>query len=280
MKIYGALLAIAVLAPLPAHADLVAKKVKVDLSHFNAGDALWTGATVETVTLMGQPMVAPKPRDTATEKVEVSAVHDGKWIAFRLRWKDPTYDEAGKLGDFSDGAALEFPVKDGVPPPVFMGGKDNPVHLFHWRAQYQRDAEKGMKTVKDIYPNASTDIYPLEFKDQGNLKGLTVEMREQYSHGKAAGNPQSYPKTGVDEILAEGFGTSSVIPAAGAYGKGEWKDGAWTLVIGRELGRKDFSQLAPGKTGNIAFAIWQGQAKEVGSRKSVAMAWTPLKVEE
>lgn len=261
-------------------AEVVANSSKADLSKVIADDGIWAGAKEETVELMGQPMVAPKPKTTMTSKIKVQAIHDGKWIAFRLRWSDPSRDEAGKLGEFSDAVAIEFPVKEGVPPPVFMGGKDNPVHLFHWRAQYQRDAEKGKKDIKDIYPNMNVDMYPMEFKDEGKLKGLTKEKREQYAHGAAAGNPQSYPKTGVDEILAEGFSTSSVIENPMSWGRGQWKKGEWTVVISRAMNRGEMSALAPGKESNVAFAVWQGQGQEVGSRKSVTMAWTPLKIAE
>lgn len=271
--------ALAALGPAAAEADLLAKRVKADLSKMPEASA-WAEARPETVSLMGQPMVAPKPKETSTASLKVEAMHDGKWIAFRLRWADPRPDEAGKLGEFSDAVAIEFPVKEGVPPPVFMGGKDNPVHLFHWRAQYQRDAEKGKKDIRDIYPNMSIDMYPMEYKDPGKIQGLSDEKREQFAHGRAAGNPQSYAKSGVDEILAEGFGTTAVVQETRSYGKGSWKDGEWTVVIGRQMAREGASSLASGKAGNLGFAVWQGQALEVGSRKSVTMSWTPLKVEE
>lgn len=263
-----------------ARADITAKRVKADLSKYSEDSSIWSGVKEETVVLTAQPMVLPKPKKTETSALKVEAVHDGKWMAFRLRWKDPRRDEAGKIGEYSDAVAIEFPVKDGEPPAIFMGAVDNPVHLYHWRAQYQHDAEFGKKQVKDIYPNASMDMYPMEYKDSGHIKGLTDEKREQYSHGMAAGNPQSYPKTGVDEIVAEGFGTSALMQETKSYGKGVWKNGEWTVIIGRQMARSQASNLAPGKSGNLGFAVWQGQADEVGSRKSVTMTWTPLKVEE
>lgn len=259
-------------------AALVSAPINGDLSKPPAGEELWKAATVEPITLMAQPMVAPRPKTTETANVSAQSINDGKWIVFRLKWKDPEKSEAGKLGEFSDALALEFPVKDGNPPPVFMGAKGEPVHLYHWRAQYQYDAEHGKKDIKDIYPNLNMDAYPMEFKDAGNLKNLTSEKREQYAHGQAAGNPQSYAKNGIDEIFAEGFGTSSVIQNVESYAQGEWKNGEWTLLIGRPLSRKDGSQLAAGKENYVGFAVWQGGKDEVGSRKSVTMTWTNLEV--
>lgn len=245
-----------------------------------SGDA-WKNAPPESVTLMGQPMVAPRPKKTETSMVKVQAIHDGDWIAFRLSWKDPEYSEAGKVGLFSDAVALQFPVKSNTtPPPVFMGGKDNPVHLFHWRAQYQYDKEKGMKSMKDIYPNMNVDMYPMEFKDAGSVKDLNEAKQEVYSHGKAAGNPQSYRKRGIDEILAEGFSTSAVIEETESEAHGSWKNGEWTVVISRALTREGGSVLKAGEGSFVGFAVWQGGKDEVGSRKSVTMSWTPIQIEK
>lgn len=261
-------------------AEIISHPVKIDLSQLPLQDKVWEQVKEETMTLTAQPMAIPRPKTTLTDKVVVKSIHNDKWIAFQLVWEDTDKSEAGPLGKFSDAVAIQFPVKDNnVPPPVFMGGKDNPVHIFHWRAQYQVDKEKGLRQMKDIYPNMNPDMYPLEFKDEGKLKDtLKDDQREVFSHGKAAGNPQSYAKKSVDEIFAEGFGTSSVIQNVEALAFGAWKDGKWTVVITRPLKRENGSVLEVGKGSFVGFAVWQGGQDEVGSRKSVTMSWTPLQV--
>jgi hypothetical protein len=262
--------------------DYSVKKVKADLSkkpEINAD--YWKDVKEIPVNLMGQMIVKPKSDKVETEKVNVKIVHDGKYISFRLRWADKEKSEAGKLGEFSDAIALEFPVKDNAnPPPIFMGMKDNPVHLFHWRAQYQYDEENGKKTIKDIYPNLSYDIYPLDYADVGTIKNITDAKKEVFSPGVAAGNPQSYPKKAVDEIMAEGFGTSGVRKDHDSIAHGEWKDGEWIVIISRALNRPDGSVLVEGKGSSLGIAVWQGGAGEVGSRKSLTMTWTPFKLED
>jgi hypothetical protein len=255
--------------------ELSIKKVSGDLSKPDPAAAYWADAAEGMVTLLAQPMVTPRPEKTTTEQLFVKAVHDGTRVAFRLRWKDTEKSEAGKLGEFSDALALEFPLKDGPPPLVMMGSKGNPVHLFHWRAQYQRDLERGKPQMKDLYPNVSVDMYPLEPKES---PGGTEEDKEKFSPGVAAGNPQSYPKEGIDEIVAEGFSTSAVQKGHGSAARGEWKDGEWTLVIVRKLEIEGGSTLKGGAKGNIAFAVWQGGKGEVGSRKCVTMQWTPVSI--
>jgi len=212
-------------------------------------------------------------------EVKVQAVHDGKTIAFRLTWADSELSAAGRLGEFSDAAAIQFPAGNGeAPPVVMMGSKDHPVHIFHWRAQYQRDLEQGKPTMKQLYPNVSIDMYPMEFESAAASNGVTERDRERYSPGRSEGNPQSYAKSGVDEIIAEGFSTSSVQQGHQSAGRAVWENGQWTLVIARALALEGGSVLAPGQSSFVAFAIWQGGAQEVGSRKSVTMTWTALQV--
>ena len=273
-------LAVAVAAPGASRAEIVAKAVRGDLAKPDPKAAFWVNAPVEKVSLMAQPMAIPRPSTTQTPELRVQAVHDDKWLAVRLTWKDTEYSEAGRLGEFSDAVAMQFPVKSNeAPPPIFMGAKDNPVHIFHWRAQYQRDRLKGKPEMKDLYPNLSIDIYPMEFKDPGSLGTSADKGREQFSPGVAEGNPQSYAKTGVDEIVAEGFSTSSVQEGHGSVAEGAWAGGEWSVVIVRELNREGGSVLTVGGKSFMGFAVWQGGADEVGSRKCVTMAWTPLRLE-
>lgn len=257
-----------------------AKWIKGDLSKPDPSAKLWNDVKGQQITLMAQPMVPPRPKTTATAGVTVQSAHDGKWIAFRLRWKDTEKNEAGRLGEFSDAVAIQFPVKSNdSPPPIFMGAKDNPVHIFHWRAQYQRDQEKGKPEMKDLYPNMSVDMYPMEYADSGHLKAITEERREVFSPGKVEGNPQSFRKLAVDEIFAEGFSTSSVSASHEAVGFGTWEKGEWTVVISRPLNEGEAgSVLHPGGNSFMGFAVWQGALGEVGSRKSITMVWVPLAI--
>ncbi len=253
---------------------LVVRKIAADLSKPDPGAAVWNDVSPGIIKLTAQPMIAPRPESTTTDEIIVQAATDGTRAAFRLRWKDPEKSEAGRLGEFSDAVALEFPLREGGElPPVFMGGKGNPVHLFHWRAQYQRDKEKGKPQMKDIYPNTSVDMYPMEFKE---APGGTPEQREKFSPGVAEGNPQSYTKEAVDEIIAEGFSTSAVQAGHGSVAHGEWRGGEWTVVIVQPLSIEGGSSLKSGGGANIGLAVWQGGKGEVGARKCVTMQWTPV----
>jgi hypothetical protein len=263
-------------------AEINVKKITGDLSKDFQSDSVWKNIeTDQKISMMGQPMITPKPKNTETSLIEVSAIHDSKWIVFRLKWKDDEISEAGKLATFSDGVAIQFPIKNNEePPPIMMGGKEDPVHLFHWKYEYQLDAKFGKKSIDKIYPNMTTDMYPLDFKQKGNFKDATNEQKEAFVGGTAAGNPQSFSKSGVDEIFAEGFGTSAVTDSHLAKGYGEWKNGEWTVFLARPLVYENGSKLTVGKKSNVAFAVWQGGKKETGALKSLTMVWTPLNISE
>lgn len=254
---------------------LEVRPVNADLRAADPAAPYWQDAPRGEVALVAQPMVTPRPETTTTDRLVVAAVRNATHIAFRLRWADSEQSDGGRLGELSDAAAIQFPVGDVNKTPPFMGGPDLPVHIFHWRAQYQRDAEQGKPEMAALYPNMSVDMYQMEFKE---APGGTPEEREAFSPARAEGNPQSYPKTGVDEILAEGFSTSAVQAGTSAAAKAVWRDGYWTLVITRPLAIEGRSTIAVGKETGVAFAVWQGGKAEVGSRKSVMMTWLPTKV--
>lgn len=257
--------------------ELVVHRVSADISKPDPDAPYWKGLREGVITMTAQPIVAPRPETTTTDMVMVTAVTDGKLAAFRIRWNDTEVSQAGRLGEFSDAIAIEFPVKLDPLPPVMMGGTNAPVHIFHWRAQYQRDHEEGKPTMATLYPNLSIDMYPMEFKDQ---PGAHEPGREQFSPGLAEGNPQSYEKTGIDEIVAEGFSTSSVLAGSdGEAAHADWKDGQWTLVLVRPLVIEGGSVLTPGETNYVGFAAWQGGKQEVASRKCVTMNWMPVTIQ-
>lgn len=251
-------------------------KVEADLSAPDPWAGYWNASRPARFVLIAQQMVPPRPEHVTTEGIQVQAIHDGTRVAFRLRWQDAEASEAGRLGEYSDAVALQFPVADDRLPPVTMGAAGMPVHIFHWRAQYQRDAERGKPEVKDLYPNASIDMYSMDFKD---APGGSQQEREQFNPAVALGNPQSSKKSGVDEILAEGFATSEVQAGHGSLARGEWKDGWWTVVITRPLAIEGGSTMRAGAATSVAWAVWQGGEHEVGSRKSVGINWVPLKVQ-
>lgn len=259
----------------PEITELSMVRVKDDLSKADPAAPFWNSVAAGAVTMIAQPMIAPRPELVNTERLVVQAAHNDAIAAFRLSWADSEMSAAGRLGEFSDAVAIQFPLMPGELPPVFMGAVGKPVHIFHWRAQYQQDAEQGKPEIQQLYPNASIDMYAMDFKD---APGGSRDEREMFNPAVALGNPQSTRKSGVDEIVAEGFSTSAVQASHESQGRGEWADGQWTVVITRPLSIEGGNALAAGGESALTFAVWQGGKGEVGSRKSLHFSWIPLKV--
>jgi len=263
-------------ALLPTELNVVA--VRGSVADANPEASYWKSAQPLVVTMTAQPMTTPRPATTTTPNVTVQGVHDGTWLALRLTWTDPEPSYAGKLGEFSDAVAVQFPIKAGPPPPIWMGAKESPVHIYHWRAQYQRDRLEGKPGMRDLYPHMTVDMYPMEYADPGHLGQFAESDRDRFSPGRVAGNPQSYSKTGVDEIYAEGFSTSSVQEGHGSVGDGCHQAKTWTVVLVRRMNAEGGSVITPGQKAWMGVAVWQGGQGEVGSRKCVTMAWQALNV--
>lgn len=245
------------------------------LGNPNPDSVFWQDVPRAAVTLLAQPIITPRPEKLLTERVVVQAIHDGKTLALRLVWEDSEESWGGKLSEYSDAVAVQFP-SDGQPStPVMMGTKGMPVHILHWRAQYQLDEDQGKPDMVALYPNKATDMYAMDFKE---APGGTPEEKASFSPALVVGNPQSERKAAVDEILAEGFGTSAVQKSSGVVGRGVWRDKRWAVVIHRPLSLPERSQVSPAGETQLAFAIWQGGGGEVGSRKAVTMSWLPARL--
>jgi DMSO reductase family type II enzyme heme b subunit len=129
-----------------------------------AESAVWQGVGSETLGLMGTPVgLQPAPpivmnwvtkKIGAVSSVDVSAVHDGSRIAFRLEWSDPNENIAvGDIDAFTDSAAILLPSVPKAPMPT-MGATGLPVNGWLWRAdendQGRQVVAEGLGTTRTV----------------------------------------------------------------------------------------------------------------------------------
>ncbi len=231
--------------------------------------AFWKGAKAIQVTMIPQIVTTPMNLNAAIKSLNVKAAHNGQWVAILLEWMDPTKSDRIVLDEFGDQVAVELPVqhKKDSPPSPMMGNPGGRVNIWQWRAAFQHDIEKGEPQVRDLYPNTLVDVYP----DQV-LRAIDARP---YMGALGVDNPISRPKhSPVLDQMAEGWGTMTVQPEQNADGKGVWKDGLWRVVITHPLVAMTENQprLQPGGETLVAFAVWDGGSREVGSRKAWS-AW-------
>jgi DMSO reductase family type II enzyme heme b subunit len=237
------------------------------------GDAAWRDAPLYTAALVLQDMVEPRLLEPSTDKVQVRALTDGKSIAFRLEWADPTLNDLPGLGRFSDACAVQLPVSTqaDVPAPQ-MGETQRPVEITYWRAFWQSMVDGREDTIKALFPNATVDHYPFEAASLQPGSEAQREMALRYAPARELGNDMAGPrKQPVQDLVAEGPGTIRPAPETRSVGRGKHTDQGWAVVLVRPLP----NGLDLGSRTQVAFAVWQGAHQEVGARK-MRSVWVPL----
>jgi hypothetical protein len=213
----------------------------------------------------------------STQEVKVRAVTDGSQLALRLAWLDPQVNDLPGPGRFLDGCAIQIPrVIEGNPPDPQMGQTGHMVDIAFWRADWQATMNGRKHEIRSIYPNASVDHYPFEAKSIEPGSAAQKEMATRYAPAAAVGNRRAGPREfPVEDMIAEGPGTLSPNPSAASRGRGERTADGWSVV----MVRKAPEGWAPKARTQIAFAVWEGSAKEVGARK-MRTGWVPLSMKE
>ncbi len=254
----------------------------IEVREVTLHDDVWKTVAAYKQPLQRQFLIEPKPSDVGVKEVLVQSIHDGKYIAFRLVWKDQDRNDDPKIMNFSDGASLEFPVKKNPLPGYFMGELNKPVHILYWKAWRTADRKIGYQNAKTAYPNMAVALYQFDYPVQGNGTVKTQAEKDIFIPAKAAGNPVSIAhKEIIEELSAEGAGTLKSKNTENTTGDAEWKNGEWTVVFRRPLSVDDPGsvQFKPGEKMPVAFAIWEGGRKESAGRKAVSPAWAEVKVE-
>ena len=139
---------------------------------------VWKSTSSETLKLEGTPLgmqLTAHIRATwgerkigAVESVSVSAVHDGRLLAFRFEWDSPQESRTTEDNDqFPDATAIMLPSTP--QSPIFtMGAPDQAVNVWYWRA----DDERGRHVVAEGFGTSRT----VDF-DQVSARGTWKEGR-------------------------------------------------------------------------------------------------------
>jgi DMSO reductase family type II enzyme heme b subunit len=236
-------------------------------------DRAWNKAPEHVAKLIPQDLVEPRLLVPSTPEVRVRAIAVGDDVAFRLEWTDSTQNDLEKPGQFVDACALQVPAKMGtaVPAPQ-MGEPGGQVEITYWNAGWQAMVNGRGDSIKALYPNAAVDHYPFQAASLTKDSPEQKEMATRYSPARAVGNQVSGPHvTPVQDLIAEGPGTITAVDKTTSRGKGERTETGWAVVIARKLPTGFSAQTRD----QIAFAVWQGAAEEVGPRK-MRTGWIPL----
>jgi len=225
------------------------------------------------------------------EGLTVQALHDGKELAFRFSWIDPTIDSmAVKTEQFRDAVAIQFSLASD--PPFYMGapGEGGGVNMWMWKADRQANLAKGYQDVDAAYPNRAVDMY-----QEQNYQTIDKDIGEEWPTGKlkdhnpkfitawGAGNTVANPlaKTSVESLIARGPGTLASLPHGiqRVQGKAIYERGVWTVQMRRGLDAgQDERAFSSGDYIPVSFAIWNGNARDRDGKKNISI-WQRLVIE-
>jgi len=270
--------------PTTPKADVIA--YRVEKTPVREPDSpVWSKVTASKLQLADQSITKPLKLDVPKEPLTVRAAHDGEWIAFLLEWKDESREQLTiKVREFRDACAVLLTKHPAPPEARFMGTKENPATIIHWKADWQLDVEEGFQDLEKAFPNVSADVYP-------PLKEAVVEGKpprtEDYPEaartrlaGWYVGNILSQPKksTVVEKIVAIGPGTITTLPTQDAEGWGTWNKGVWRVVLAKKMTATDSGNgeltVASGNMYSVAFTVWFGHQGDRGARKNPSMLHT------
>jgi len=254
----------------PRRSTLVARRVEAPLG-VDPFDPVWSRAESTWIALM--PLWW---RFERVEGVRVSALHDGRRLALRLSWDDPTEDDE-LVGHTRFGDAVAVQLSGIEDPPFFgMGAAGREVDLWQWKAAWQRDLRDGWVSLADVYADMPTER-------EHAFPAVPADL--VFDTARAANNLLSRTEhvAAVEAAAAEGLGTlTSRAPAdQDVRGGGTWHDGAWHVVFARELGGdgRGGTVLLAGGRASVAFAVWNGDAGDRDGQKAVSI-WHELELEE
>lgn len=226
----------------------------------------WRKARAVNVPVFPQQMVTPMLDRAGIKAVRVRALYSATELGFLVEWRDDIANVRDSLARFHDSVAVQIPSRrTKEPPPFTMGGPGQQVHIVQWRASWQRDMERGgayEQRVADIHPRIIRDLPPSEV--------LPPKTAVLWTPALAVGNPVAVaaPKTPVDEIIAQGFGSATSLDRSRGRGRGRRQATGWKVAVGLPLDRPGAGQrIKPGSVWPVAFAVWIGNMQNRGARK-------------
>lgn len=198
--------------------------------------------------------VTPPIGGGAIERIAVRAAHHQDRLYVMLEWTDVTPNEtAGRVEDFADAAAIQFPAVAGsAVPNICMGQADQAVNIWQWRSDQQQPPPS-------LSEHGYVDLYP--------------STDDLYFPARAAGNPLSQldGRAATQNLVAGGFGTLTATDNGGVEGFGRHTDNRWMVVFSRPFAPAGNLQPEFGAEPiDVAFAVWDGERLERDGIKSVS----------
>ncbi len=217
----------------------------------------WSTLTPVTVPLVHQVTWRPWGRDL-TPEVRVSGFHNGSEAYFLLEWQDPVESRTHDVSAFPDAVAMAFPLAAEERPPSLLMGFLSPIDIWHWKA----------------------DLDTEYWNPQDLADGFSSNSQSPYAERADLPARAKPPAAACQNLVSARPGTLTEKEESELSGRGLWEDGKWRVIFRRPLNSprtESDVQFGAGES-YAAFAVWNGDRGDRGSRKSIS-DWLALQFE-
>jgi hypothetical protein len=253
----------------PRYTNIIVAKHVQETIDVSKGAANFEGSTVARLPVIGQITEPVREFHPPTTSVLVQAIYDADSIAFLVRWHDIRADKEGK-----NGPALAVPPEEeehedtDVAAPAAAAQAPSPDNPF---------AEA---------PAAAASAPPSEFSDAVAIQipsAVPSGARKPYfifGDGTNSVDLWFFDLARPQPLQYIGKGSKDVTPndSGDLMGAASYDQGEWSVIFKRPIRPNSGAALTQGQFMPIAFTVWDGFARERGSRRGLTL-WESLYVE-
>jgi mono/diheme cytochrome c family protein len=252
----------------PHYTNLVIAKHVQDTIDLSKGAANFEGATVARLPVIGQITEPVREFQPPTTSVMVQAVYDADSIAFLVRWHDIRADKEGK-----NGPSLAVPPEEeedetgGGGAPATAAQAPSPDNPF---AEAPAPATAPPSEFSDAVAIQIPSAVPTGARKPYFIFGDATNSVDLYFFDLSRPQPLQYIGKGSKDVAPNDSGD---LTGVASYDQGEW-----SAIFKRPIHPNSGATLTQGQFMPIAFSVWDGFARERGSRRGLTL-WESLYIE-
>jgi mono/diheme cytochrome c family protein len=271
----------------PVYTNLVVAKYVPDPIDLKNGAAAFQTASVARFPIIGQITEPVREFHPSTTSVTVQAIYDGESMAFLVRWHDRSPEKTGK-----NGPSLPVPPEEEEEGSAAAGGgasaggsQDNPFGDAVVAPTAAGQAPAG--APQDPFAEAAAPAaQPSEFSDAVSIQipstALTSARKPYFIFGDGQNSVDLwfFDLARPVPLQLTGKGSADIAPndTGDLTGVASYDQGEWSVIFKRPLRATSGAPFTPGEFTPIAFSVWDGSARERGSRRGLTV-WESLYVE-
>jgi mono/diheme cytochrome c family protein len=252
----------------PRYTNLVVAKHVQEKIDVTKGAASFASAPVARFPIVGQIMEPGRAFHPSATSVTVQAIYDADSIALLVRWHDMSAQKTG-----TNGPSLPVPPEEEEEPAAGAaasegaGAKVNELDPF---AEAEPAPGDQPSEFSDAVAVQIPSQVPTGARKPYFIFGDAENSVDLWFLDLASPNPLRFTGKGSGDVAPSDAGD---LTAVASYDEGEW-----SVIFKRSLRPTSTAQFSPGTFMPVAFSVWDGFARERGSRRGLTL-WYSLYVE-